>query len=46
MEVILDELQKNNVEIDMRILSYHINHFINRHERVYDPLVMQVNKRT
>ncbi len=43
MEVILDALQKNDVEIDMRTLSYHTNHLINHQGRLYDHLVTCVN---
>ena len=35
MEVILDELRKNNVDIDIVILSQRINYVIDRHEKLY-----------
>ena len=35
MEVIVDELQKNNVDIDMAILSQWINYVLDRHEKLY-----------
>ena len=31
MEIILDELQKNNVDIDMRTLSHHVNYLLEKH---------------
>ncbi len=43
MEVILDELQKNNVDIDMRTLSYHLNYLMSRHKRIYTHVVRCVN---
>ncbi len=43
MEVILDELQRNNVDIDMRTLSYHLSYLMNRHKTVYNRLVTCVN---
>ncbi len=43
MEVILDKLQKNDVEIDMRTLSYHTNQLINHQGRLYDHLVTCIN---
>ena len=39
MEVILDELQKNNVDIDMRTLSYYINYLLDEHESMYRSMV-------
>ena len=35
MEVIVDELLKNNVDIDMTILSQHINYDVAWHEKLY-----------
>ncbi len=44
MDLILDELQRNNVEIDMSTLSHHINYLIERHKRAYGNMVRQVNR--
>ena len=44
MDLILDELQRNNVEIDMSTLSHHINYLIERHEWAYGNMVRQVNR--
>ena len=35
MEVIADELRKNNVDIDMAILLQQINYVLDRHEKLY-----------
>ena len=40
MEVILDELQKNEVDIDMRTLSYHINECLDRYKSAFQSLPM------
>ena len=39
MEVILDELQKNNVDIDMRTLSHHVNYLLDKHGDIYQSIV-------
>ncbi len=39
MEVILDELQKNNVDIDMGTLSYYMNYLLDKHESMYQSMV-------
>ena len=39
MEVILDELQKNNVDIDMRTLSHHVNYLLGKHGDIYQSIV-------
>jgi hypothetical protein len=44
MDWILDELQKNNVEIDMKTLSYHINYLIERHNWEYGHMLSYVNR--
>ena len=31
----MDELQKNNVDIDKKTLSHHINYVLGRHEKLY-----------
>ena len=38
MEVILDELRRNEVDIDMRTLSYHINDCLERYEFAFRAL--------
>ena len=42
MELILDELQKNNVDIDMRTLSYHTSYLLKHHEMTYNAMVARV----
>ena len=39
MEIILDELQKNNVDIDMRTLSHHVNYLLDKHGDIYQSIV-------
>ena len=39
MEIILDELQKNNVDIDMRTLSHHVNYLLDKHGDMYQSIV-------
>jgi carbon starvation protein CstA len=43
MEVILDELQTRRVDIDMRTLSHTINDLLERHEALYNQMVVNVN---
>ena len=43
MEVILNELQKNGVDIDMRTLSHHIKYLLERHEALYNQMILNVN---
>ena len=43
MEVILDELQTRGVDIDMRTLSHTINDLLERHEALYNQMVVNVN---
>ena len=43
MEVILDELQKNNVNIDVTILSQHINYMLGVHEDMYNEMANRLN---
>ena len=40
MEPILDELQNNDVDIDMRTLSHHVNCLLERHEAVYNQIIL------
>ena len=43
MELILGELQKNNVDIDMRTLSYHTSYLLTKHhEMTYNKMVARV----
>ena len=39
MEVIADELRKNNVNIDKKILTDYINDVLDRHKELYDEMV-------
>ena len=39
MEIIFDELQKNNVDIDMRTLSHHVNYLLDKHGDIYQSIV-------
>ena len=43
MEVILDELQTRGVDIDMRTLSHTINDLLERHEALYNQMIVNVN---
>ena len=43
MEVIQDELQKNNVRIDITTLSTHINEILGRYKDVYNDVVNRLN---
>ena len=38
MDVIFDELRKNNVDIDKKTLSHHINYVLGRHGKLYDEM--------
>ena len=42
MEVIVDELQKNNVDIDILILSQWINYVLDRHEKLYGEMAKRL----
>ena len=44
MDLILDELQKNNVDIGIKTLSYYIKYLIEQHEGAYGNMVRQVNR--
>jgi carbon starvation protein CstA len=43
MEVILDELQTQSVDIDMRTLSHHVNYLLEGHKALYNQMVVNVN---
>ena len=43
MEVIVDELQRNNIDIDIRTLSHHINEILDRHEALYGEMAVRLN---
>ena len=44
MDVILDELRKNNVDIDMTTLSYHIHQCLEQYKTMYEQMtVLPVN---
>ena len=40
MDWILDKLQKNNIGIDMKTLSHHINYLIKHHDQEYGHIAM------
>ncbi len=44
MDWILDELRKNNMEINMKTLSHHINYLIERHDLEYGHMLPYVNR--
>ena len=43
MEVILDELRKNNVDIDILILSQRINYVLARHGQLYNEMAERLD---
>ena len=43
MEVILDELRKNNVDIDILLLSQRINYVLDRHEKLYGEMAERLS---
>ena len=43
MEVIVDELRKNNVNIDITILSQHIHYVLGVHEDMYTEMANCLN---
>ena len=43
MDVILDELRKGGVNIDMNMLTYYINDLRERHGSLYDQIAVNVN---
>ena len=43
MDVIFDELQKNNVNIDKTTLSYHIHHCLEHYTTMYGEMTMRSN---
>ena len=43
MEVIVDELQKSNVVIDMRTFSYYLNDVLNLDEELYAEIAARLN---
>ena len=43
MEVIVDEFRKNNVNIDITILSQHINYVLGVHEDMYKEMANRLN---
>ena len=46
MEVIVDELRKNNVDIDILVLSQRINYALDRHEKLYDEMAERLGPRS
>ena len=45
MGAIVDELRKNNVDIDMRTLSHHINYILGRHEKLYGDMAARLSSK-
>ena len=43
MDVIADELRKNNVNVDITILSQHIHYILDKHQDMYDEMVNHIN---
>ena len=43
MEVILDELWKNDVDINTRTLSHHVNYILKHHEALYNEMVESID---
>ena len=43
MDVIFDELQKNNVNIDKTTLSYHVHHCLEHYTTMYGQMAMRSN---
>ena len=43
MEVIVDELQKNNVRVDITTVSVHINEILGRYKDVYNDVANRLN---
>ena len=43
MEVIVDELRKNDVDVDVQILSQHINYVLTHHEKLYDEIAERLD---
>ena len=43
MEVIADELRKNNADIDKKTLSHHINYVLDRHGKLYDEMAERLD---
>ena len=43
MEVIVDELRKNNVDVDIQTLSQHINYVLARHGQLYDEMAERLD---
>ena len=43
MEVIVDELQKNDVDVDIQTLSQHINYVLAHHEKLYNEMAERLS---
>ena len=43
MEVIVDELRKNDVDVDIQTLSQHINYVLARHGKLYDEMTERLD---
>ena len=42
MEVVLDELRKNNVDIDMTMVSYHMHQCLEQYKTMYEEMATHV----
>ena len=42
MEVVLDELRKNNVDIDMTTVSYHMHQCLEQYKTMYEEMATRV----
>ena len=43
MDVIVDELRKNNVNVDRTILSQHINYILDKYQDMYDEMAGRIS---
>ena len=43
MEVIVDELRKNDIDVDVQILSQHINYVLAHHGQLYDEMAERLD---
>ena len=43
MEVIVDELQRNDINVNITIFSAYVQYILNKHEDLYNDIVTQLN---
>ena len=43
MEVIVDELRKNDVDVDVQVLSSHMNYVLTHHGQLYDEMAERLD---